>query len=135
MTPTDIRDTAIPEPVAFRFKHEHLPGEWKYASHSPNIRPWHNTEPLYPASTIEALTAQLALKDAERESAIMAATEAERERCAKIADAAKEGRQRQEDDAMENGAKRAARDFQTMRFQAVEIAAAIRAGTKGASHD
>lgn len=58
--------------------------------------------------------------------AVEAAVAAERERCAKIADLAFEGRERHQSEAMKNGDKRAERDFQSMKFQAVEIAAAIR---------
>lgn len=60
--------------------------------------------------------------------AIAKAILAERERCAKVADAAVKGRAHQQIDAVDNGDRRAARDFETMKFEAVQIAAAIRKG-------
>lgn len=84
MTPTDIRDTAIPKDVMEAARAFLLSDPADYISH------------------------RTALRAIAR--AIMAATEAERERCAKIAE--------EEMCGDDYGA----------------VAAAIRAGTKGASH-
>lgn len=58
--------------------------------------------------------------------AINDAVMAERERCAKIADDAASGRDWQRSDANAHNDKRAARDFESMKFEAIEIASAIR---------
>lgn len=58
--------------------------------------------------------------------AINDAVMAERERCAKIADDAAAGRDWQRSDANAHNDKRAARDFETMKFEAIEIASTIR---------
>jgi len=55
---------------------------------------------------------------------------AERERCARIADDEATGRDWQRADANAQNDKRAARDFETMKIEAVQIASAIRATPK-----
>jgi len=59
---------------------------------------------------------------------IMNALVAERERCAAIADIAASGRDWQRADANAQNDKRAARDFESMKIEALEIAYAIRKG-------
>ena len=59
--------------------------------------------------------------------AIHDAVMAERERCARIADDEASGRDWQRADANAQNDKRAARDFESMKIEAVQIASAIRA--------
>lgn len=62
--------------------------------------------------------------------AIHDAVMAERERCARIADDEASGRDWQRADANAQNDKRAARDFESMKIEAVQIASAIRAAPK-----
>lgn len=72
----------------------------------------------------------IAVPDIAYNSKIIAgAILAERTRCAKIADDAVAGRSRQMATANARNDRKAARDFESMKFEAIEIAAAIRSKT------